>query len=199
MDKSRCSLFHNEAHTAYKIPLLHLLHFFRANLIFFSTIEQTVAVCFTMNHHTTYIKYLCYTCCAFFSDSSDFFLSLDKSRCSLFHNEPPNCIYIIPLLHLLRFFRATLIFFYHRTKFRCSLFHNEPPYCIYKVPLLHLLHFFFQTPLIFFYHWTNLVAVCFTMKHHTAYKIPLLHLLRFFKPSLDFFLPLNRPLQFVSQ
>ena len=46
-----------------------------------------------MNHQTAYIKCICYTCCAFLRLLCLFFLSLDKPRCSLFHNEPPYCLY----------------------------------------------------------------------------------------------------------
>ena len=151
-----------------------------------------------MNHHTTYIKYLCYTCCAFFPPTPLIFFHHWTNLVAVCFTMKHHIAYKIPLLHLLRFFKAFSGFFttIEQTVAVCFTMNQHSAH---KIPLLHLLRFFFQTPLIFFHLWKNLVAVCFTVKDHTAYKIPLLHLLRFFRATLIFFLPLNRLLQFVSQ
>ena len=125
-----------------------------------------------MNHHTAYKIHLLHLL-VFFQTSLIFFISLENSCCSLFHNKPPYCQYntFVTLVALFRTF-SEIVFTIVAVGFTMN--HHSA----YKIHLLHLLRFF-QTSLIFFYNWTNLLAVCFTMNHHTAYKIPLLHLLRF--------------------
>ena len=150
-----------------------------------------------MNHHTAYIKYLCYTCCASFFQTPLTFFYHWTNLVAVCFTMKHHTAYKIPLLHLLRFFKPSLDFFLPLN--RPLQFVSQ---CTSILPVKYLCYTccaFFQTPLIFYHHLTNLVAVGFTMKHHTAYKIPLLHLLRFFRTTLNFFLPLTRPLQFVSQ
>ena len=113
-------------HTAYiKYLCYTCCAFFQTPLIFFYHWTNLVAVCFTMNQHSAYKIPLLHLLRFFFSDFSDFFLSLDKSRCSMFHNES-TILHIKYLCYTCcAFFRATLNFFLPLDKSRCSLFHNE--------------------------------------------------------------------------
>ena len=80
-----------------------------------------------MNHHIPYNS--CVTLVALFSQSSKkLFLLLDKTCCSLFHNEPPNSIYN-------SFFTVVALFLSLSSKFlsvdkACRIwYHNDGIFC----------------------------------------------------------------------
>ena len=105
-------------------------------LIFFYHWTNLVAVCYTMKHHTAYKIPLLHLL-RFFSDFSDFFLSLDKSCYSLLHNEAPYCLYNPFVTPVALFFTPPLKYFYPIQVICINILRFNA--AIVKKALLHLL------------------------------------------------------------